>query len=293
LGEVVLNHKTNAMKKLIIPFLSLMPVLVSAQDVLYKTDNTKEEVKVTEVNSGTIKYKAFANPDGPLYTIAKTNVVLIVYQNGQYETFKTTPVNTESIVSKKEKRFLEVTEKKNVILLNTIEFLNSGVGISYLHEFCDGKFDLHVPFAASFSSPGMDNALSIFGGLGGCKLNKTNYDIGLGLYFNTSGKKAVTHFIGPLVRNAQYSASYTSYGSEAGVFCPTQQTTSINETSLMLNNGFLYRITPHFNMMINIAVGTFIDRSFTNKPGSEGNYYAMNPYRSVALHAGFHFGYRF
>jgi hypothetical protein len=291
MAEVVLNHKTNAMKKQIISFLSLLPVLVSAQDVLYKTDNTKQEVKITEITSTTIKYKAYDNPDGPFYTLSKTNVALIIYQNGQHETFISETNNNAPVISNKEKRFLQVTENKNVVFLNAIEFLNSGIGVSYLHEFCDGKFDLHIPFATSFSSPGMDNALSVFGGLGGCKLNKTNYDLGLGLYYNTGGKRAVTHFIGPLVRNAQYSASYYNYGFQEGNYSVTQVNTTINETSLMLNNGFLYRITPHFNMMINVAVGTFVNRTFSNEPGN-GNPYS-HPNRNVALHAGFHFGYRF
>lgn len=282
------------MKKSIISFLSLVPVLVSAQDVLYKTDNTKQEVKVTEISSTIIKYKAFDNLNGPVYTLSKTEIALIVYQNGLFEAFQKEPVNAvDPIVSKKLKRFSQVTENKNVVFLNTIEFLNSGVGVSYLHEFGDGKFDVHVPLATSFGSPGMDNALTSFGGLGGCKINKTNYDIGLGLYFNTSGKRSITHFIGPLVRNAQYSASYYTSNYEDGNYLTTQNTTAINETSLLLNNGFLYRITSHFNMMINVAVGTFVDRKFSNDPGNNKNHYSGNAYRSVALHAGFHFGYRF
>jgi hypothetical protein len=274
-----------------------MPALVSAQDVLYKTDNTKQEVKVTEITGTAIKYKEFNNPDGPLYIINKNEVALIVYQNGKHEVFNTVNAFPAYVdpSTKKLKRFQKVTEHKQVIFLNTIEFLNSGVGVSYLREFGDGKFDLHIPFATSFGSPGMDNGLSAFGGLGGYKLNKTNYDIGLGLYFNTSGKRAITHFIGPLIRNAQYSGSYYSYNDNNYMYAsaPTQKTFSMNETSLMLNNGFLYRITPHFNMMINIAMGTFIDRSFIKEPESGANYYQHTPMRSVALHAGFHLGYRF
>lgn len=282
------------MKNLINSLLILLPALVSAQDVLYKTDNTKQEVKVTEINGTSIKYKEFSNPNGPLYVINKNEVALIVYQNGKHEAFNKVDVSPaySDPSTKQLQRFEKVTENKNVIFLNTIEFLNSGVGVSYLHEFGDGKFDLHIPFATSFGTPGMDNALSNFGGLGGLKINKTNYDIGLGLYYNTTGKRSVTHFIGPLIRNAQYSGSYYSYDNNyVYSFNPTQKTFSMNETSLMLNNGFLYRITSRFNMMLNLAVGTFINRSFTEQP--ESNSYQSNPRRTVALHAGFHFGYRF
>lgn len=283
------------MKNLIKSLLILTPALVSAQDVLYKTDNTKQEVKVTEINGASIKYKVFSNLDGPLYVINKNEVALIIYQNGKHEAFNTVnalPAHVDPS-AKKIKQYEKVTENKNVIFLNTIEFLNSGIGISYLREFGDGKFDLHIPFATSFGSPGMDNGLSNFGGLGGYKIGKTNYDIGLGLYFNTGGKRPVTHFIGPLIRNAQYSGTYYSYGDGYVYSAPVQKTFSMNETSLMLNNGFLYRITPRFNMMINIAMGTFIKRSFIKEPENNPYSYQSNPMRSVALHAGFHFGYRF
>lgn len=279
------------MKKLIATFLILFPILVSAQDILYKTDNTKQEVIVTEIFGTHIKYKLYVNQNGPVYTLSKNEIALIVYQNGTHETFKS-DITKDPVAIKKEKRFTEVTQTKNIIFLNTIEFLNSGIGLSYMRQFGEGKFSLHVPFATSFNKPGLDNALSTFGGLGGCQIQKTNYDLGLGVYFNTSGKRPVTHFIGPLIRNAQYTATYYTYNPEN--YSGQQNTTGINETSLMLNNGFLYRITPHFNMMINIAAGTFVSRSFTNHPrDTNGSSYYYNTNRSIAFHAGFHFGYRF
>jgi hypothetical protein len=134
-----LDHKTNAMKTLIISFLSLLPVLVSAQDVLYKTDNTKLEVKVAEVTETTIKYKVFANPNGPFYTISKSSIAMIVYQNGQHEVMTAptqivsapayfSPLYKDTVVlSKKLKKYQRVTENKNVFFFNTIELLNDRI----------------------------------------------------------------------------------------------------------------------------------------------------------------------
>ncbi len=290
------------MKTLIISFLSLMPVLVSAQDVLYKTDNTKLEVKVAEVTETTIKYKVFANPNGPLYTISKNTVALIVYQNGQHEVVKSPvqPVNTPGyssplyndsvVLSKKLKRYNQVTQNKNVVFFNTVELLNSGIGVSYMREVCDNKILVHVPFARSFKSPELDNALGAFNS-GGFSLKQTQYDLGLGLYVATSGKRSITHFIGPLIRNAQYSGTYNYYNSAD--FRGGQSTFSMNETSLMLNNGFLYRFTPKFNMMLNVAVGTFIKRTTALDGPSGDGIYVGNMNRGLAVHAGLHFGYRF
>jgi hypothetical protein len=286
------------MKTIIYSLLILLPALVPAQDVLYKTDNSKQEVKIVEVTETTIKYKAFNNPDGPFYTLSKNNVALIIYQNGQHETFKEKPVEQpatviycdprESVKKSKEKRYLEVTKNKNVFFFNAVELLNSGIGVSYMREVCDNKFIIHVPFASSFNRPELDNALSSFGANPYTILH-TRYDMGLGFYINTGGKRSVTHFIGPLVRNAQYSGNYNYYNREN--FTNGTSTFSMNETSLMLNNGFLYRFTPRFNMMIHFAIGQFIHR--TVSPDGPSSAYGNLGARNIAIHAGFHFGYRF
>lgn len=290
------------MKNIINPLFILLPALVSSQDVLYKTDNSKLEVKVAEVTETTIKYKAFANPAGPLYTISKSTVALIVYQNGQHEVVRPqtqvsnspvyfSPLYKDTIaISRKLKRYRHVTQTKNVFFFNAIELLNSGIGVSYMREVCDNKILVHVPFARSFKSPELDNALGAFGS-GGYALKQTHYDLGIGLYVNTGGKRSITHFIGPLIRNAQYSGTYYYYNSAE--YSGGKSTFSMNETSLMLNNGFLYRFTAKFNMMLNFAVGKFISRTITEDGPTGENIYVGNMNRNLAIHAGLHFGYRF
>jgi hypothetical protein len=293
--------KQHAMKTLIIAIALLTPALLTAQDILYKTNNTRLEVKVYEITDFSIKYKLYNNPEGPYYTISKKEAALIIYQNGTHEVFKTDSAppaisyyqaDTLKEFQRKQK-FKEVTQHENVVFVNATEFLNSGIGISYLREVYDNRFSVHVPFTASVGEPALDNALSAFGsGIG--RIKKTHYDVGLGLYFNTSGKRSVTHFVGPLIRNAQYSGifqysysdGYSYYGSAQGNF-------TMNETSLMLNNGFLYRITSNFNMMINFAFGKFISRTYSRGELVKGAQIYEQPNRTLALHAGFHLGYRF
>lgn len=75
------------MKWVIIALLSLVGFLQSihAQDRLFLKDGSEVLVQVLEVFSESIKYKRFENPSGPIYFIPKTEVVRIVYQNGQIE----------------------------------------------------------------------------------------------------------------------------------------------------------------------------------------------------------------
>jgi len=50
----------------------ILSALVSfSQNVIYKKDNTKIEAKILEINQVEVRYKIFANPDGPLYIMYK------------------------------------------------------------------------------------------------------------------------------------------------------------------------------------------------------------------------------
>jgi hypothetical protein len=77
------------MKKLffyIIGFLLLNTTY--AQDIILKRNGDEIKAKVQEVGITEIKYKKFDNPDGPMYTILKSEVFLIKYENGTKDVFK-------------------------------------------------------------------------------------------------------------------------------------------------------------------------------------------------------------
>jgi hypothetical protein len=300
------------MKNLIKSFLILAPTLVSAQDVLYKTDNSKQEVKVSEVNETTIKYKLYNNLDGPFYVINKNDVAMVVYQNGQHEVFKTQPivsisnagpvfVDRDSLLrANKTKRFLEVTKNKNIAFVNLLGIGNSCFSASYMREAADGLLLIHTPFSFSFSQPFYRNlwgALDNGYGVSNYLVNKKDFDFGLGGYICTSGKRAVTHFIGPLYRYARFEGAYDVYKYDYVNYTGTTKETYkfiVDEQYFMVNTGFLYRLTPNFNMMINAAFGSTISRQFQkNDPASHSqNGYNRNTSTPV-FQFGFNLGYRF
>ena len=67
-----------------------------AQDIIITKDARKIEVKMTEVNVDNIRYKRFDNPDGPIYTMPKSEIVSILYESGHVETFVTENVVTQT-----------------------------------------------------------------------------------------------------------------------------------------------------------------------------------------------------
>lgn len=83
------------MKHLLVFLFLLCSVSVSAQDVIVKKDGSTILSKVLEVGQEEIKYKKFDNLEGPTYTIQKSELQAINYQNGAKDTFST-PVREEN-----------------------------------------------------------------------------------------------------------------------------------------------------------------------------------------------------
>ncbi len=79
------------MKVLIRSFATLILLCITgmatAQDVIVKTDNSTILSKVLEITSTEIKYKKWDNEDGPLYSISRSEIKSINYENGEVENF--------------------------------------------------------------------------------------------------------------------------------------------------------------------------------------------------------------
>ncbi len=93
-------------KKIMFAVILLLPCFSFAQDKIYKTDNTIIDVKVTDVTDDVIKYKKFSNLDGPTYNVKKTELKMIVYENGEKEMYTDIPV--------------EINPKENALILNKL-----------------------------------------------------------------------------------------------------------------------------------------------------------------------------
>ena len=75
------------MKKVLLFFMLLLATSAFAQDVIVKKDGSTILSKVIEIGTSEVKYKKYSNPDGPTYTIAKSEIQAINYENGEKETF--------------------------------------------------------------------------------------------------------------------------------------------------------------------------------------------------------------
>lgn len=83
------------MKQLLVFLFVLCAASVSAQDVIVKKDGSTILSKVLEVGQEEIKYKKYDNLEGPTYTIQKSELQAINYQNGAKDTFSA-PIRDEN-----------------------------------------------------------------------------------------------------------------------------------------------------------------------------------------------------
>lgn len=65
-----------------------MSIAVHAQDIVVTVDSKSIKTKVLEINDQEIKYKDFENLEGPTYVMKRTEIHMIVYQNGKVENFE-------------------------------------------------------------------------------------------------------------------------------------------------------------------------------------------------------------
>lgn len=316
------------MKKYVLYLVFCITSVGYAQDQIFKRDNSKVEVKILEINQNEIKYKLFTYQDGPTIIVAKKDVALIIYQNGVHEVItaatpetniQQTPVvvyssnynrpNRDSI----EKAAVNVLlSTKNLVSLNMMEPINGSFGVSYLREFAHNYLNVYVPVTIGFAAPYFTQAVNtLFSGnnyyynngytttISDFKYTNKTYEVGLGVHFQTSGKSAVTHFIGPYVGTSQFTGTYNkteslydSNGYNIG-YTYTSNKFTMDRLYVMLNNGVLFRVNKNFNIILLAGLGYHIDTYKSTDDPTKAVNYNQNQLPLNAFKFGLSFGYRF
>lgn len=76
------------MKNLLLVFgLMFGSSICFSQDIISVRDGDDILATITKVGPTEVEYKKFDNPDGPLYSILKSDILLIKYENGTHEVF--------------------------------------------------------------------------------------------------------------------------------------------------------------------------------------------------------------
>lgn len=73
---------------LMVFWMVLMPFIVLAEDIIVLNNGDIVKSKVIEIGQNEVKYKKASNPNGPTYSINKTEILSITYENGEKEAFE-------------------------------------------------------------------------------------------------------------------------------------------------------------------------------------------------------------
>ena len=208
----------------------LLPLTIFAQDKIYKPDGSQIEVKVLEITPNEIKYKKYSNLDGPVYTIYKSDVLLIVYENGESEVFTTKSSEIEKFEEK------ESEYGKRIFSFNPVTLPFSYLSISYEVIKESGKTGLKIPIYIGYR-----------GGY---------FASGLDMKIYPTGQGKVKYFIGPSTQLGLLY-EYTIYGNE---FFDSNslykfRTSDFVFASLMLNHGVSINLDYSTNIALGMKVG--------------------------------------
>ncbi|MBO7101599.1 MAG: hypothetical protein J6V98_06205 [Bacteroidales bacterium] len=180
------------MKRLLptIIFLMLLGLTASAQDIITTKNGDDIQAKVLEVTSTELKYKKHSNLDGPTYTIKKSDVLIVRYENGEKEVFKDTP-------------------KDNTYKPNTKQGVREGMRYSEYKNLYDKSMYVHQP-GDPYSPSWAGIASFLLPGLGQCVADEwgrgtlfflANLGLGIGSYITSYG---MIHYREPYKTNNTY-----------------------------------------------------------------------------------------
>lgn len=102
------------MKKVFVILLSLGLINSAlSQDIITKTNGEDIKSQVLEVGNEEIRYKKFEQPNGPVYVISKSEILMIRYQDGSKDIMKAGPKINEP-------------QKKEVVYTGNEDFARMG-----------------------------------------------------------------------------------------------------------------------------------------------------------------------
>ena len=248
-------------------FFLLLCGSIRAQDMIYLNNGVKVEAIVKELNVVSIKYKNFANPDGPTYVVTRSEVLFIEYKNGTVEIINKnprslSPVPPETVAPKKEMPkgpYDHHYMNKNCIYLNGLALFNSDIALIYDREIAKSKFSLVFLGAYNFNIH--TNYTNRY--IQALHNSKKNYDLGVGINYYTQTRKKTQYFVGLLFKymNYDYVRETIVNDTVSGIPYQTTKQQSVNsyQFAAMIVNGLQFRITPYFTYRAFIGLG------FTNK----------------------------
>lgn len=242
-----------------------MSFIAGAQDVIYKTNGSKEEAKILLVGDKEIQYKKFNNPEGPVYSMNKSEIMMITYENGEYEMVK-----SQTSVAKSNKQELATNFAKNLLTYHLFDVVYGDFTFSYERILSSGTIGISIPVGLGYAyySDYFNNSNQWV---------KNMIYSGIGVNFYPTGQGKWRYFLGPNVRVGYGKQNYGYYYDEYGNYVEEDGNEGIY-TKFFVDNGVMF--TPVRNLSISTIVGVgvrfFPEASYSNNVVMPTAYFSVN-----------------
>lgn len=234
-------------KFLIITVLAIIPVLVTAQDLLYFASGNILKTTNTTISTDSVSFQIF-NSSQQKYSINKNELVKMITENGDIIKF-----------SGKYNESGSSSFNKNIVSFNTLGIPMGRFTMSYQMLSKDGKVGVEFPVSVGlFNDTYTDPFPEIFD----IELYSMFYS-GVTVNWYPLGQRKVNYILGPSLRIGVgidnnyycYDCGY-DYNSNKQMFY----------TKLLINNGLVLTPSEHFSMSFIFSLGVMLR---DNYPGEE------------------------
>lgn len=217
-----------------------------SQDIIYKKDGSKEEAKIILVAEKEIQYKKSNNQDGPVYSLSKSQILMITYANGEYEM-----MGNEIDEAKLAKQELSTNFAKNVFGYHLFDVVYGDFTLSYERILSSGTVGIKIPigFGYAYNTDYYNNSNEWV---------KNLVYSGVGINFYPTGQGKWRYFLGPEVRIGYGKQNYwVTYWDENGNYMSDGEESSEGiYTKFFVDNGVIY--TPVKKLSISALAGVGI-----------------------------------
>lgn len=227
-----------------------MSSIVKAQDQLILHTAEEIKVKIFEIGTDEISYKLEENLEGPVYKVSKSDVFLIIFQNGT--TWKPQQVNAASM--KKPSGFSEMRKK------NKSRYLIGDTLQHHIVMFHAGAPDLAFPFGTVVAfHASLSYELQILNNLFGIRIMpQYAYELEARGY-TANGILSVAVSPRVYLKNWKSSQFYVGLEGLAGSYIIPKEKQSFNSTyrTIVTSGSFVFggQVTQKNNFNLNIETG--------------------------------------
>ncbi len=143
-------------KTLLLTVQILIATFCFSQDVIIKTNGDEIKSKILEVSQNEIKYKVFDYQNGPSYTISKSDIFMVRYENGTKDIFNDSKSKKGTIVSVMPTEEMRAKAKQDATTYYRGK--NSGAGWTMATSIVTSPLLALIPaFACASSEPNEGN----------------------------------------------------------------------------------------------------------------------------------------